>query len=58
MLHGDRKRTGFMHENTENLPSSVDLRKKEAVTGVKDQDKCGKYVKLSLILHGSVQCGQ
>lgn len=43
-LHGRRDKTGFMHEQAENLPFSVDWRKKGAVTPVKDQGKCGKQV--------------
>lgn len=42
MLDGMRRQTGFMHEKTENLPQSVDWRNSGAVTGVKDQGKCGK----------------
>lgn len=42
MLHGPHRRTGFMHEQTEKLPSSTDWRKNGAVTGIKDQGKCGK----------------
>lgn len=46
MLHGTRPTTGFMHDKADNLPASVDWRKQGAVTGVKDQGKCGKFNKL------------
>ena len=44
MFHGGRGGTGgFMHEKAENLPPSIDWRKKGAVTAVKDQGRCGNF---------------
>ena len=49
MLHGERPVTGFAHGKTQELPTSVDWRKKGVVTGVKDQGNCGKSSSRTLI---------
>ncbi|XP_068664674.1 vignain-like [Aristolochia californica] len=41
MLKGNRRETGFLHENSTQVPASVDWRKKGAVNPVKDQGQCG-----------------